>query len=568
MPASLTRRQAVAGSALLALTRFLPLPSAAAARRAASADALDVAIPIPASSFRRRRAGRGLLTTRPLRAPRGLDVLGFRWSAPRDVRLELRTRRRGRWSKWVPLPDASDHGPDRAPRSRDRGTSLRATEPAAVGGARVFQLRAARVASDLEAHGITVARPAAAAAAAPRRRARVPADVPSAVISRRAWRAQAPRRTPDFGEVHLAFVHHTVSTNDYGPEDSAAIVRAIQQYHRNTLGWDDIGYQFLVDAYGQIFEGRQGGIDQAVVGAQAQGYNHLSTGIAVIGTHTSEAISSAAFDTLAAVLGWKLSVHGLPTRGTVTVISAGGPLNRYPAGRAVRLQRISGHRDSGSTACPGNALYAQLPALRARTSELATPTGLSLRTTPRRVRHLEPATVSGRLLLPDGSPGAGVGVEVQAKTARGWERAVPAVTDAAGAWSASLALPNTRSLRAVATPDPAQPALVSPPAKLEVRFAISAVLQPSRIRFGGSTVLRGTVEPRRRLRRLFVTVERRAAGGRYVRIVRFRAMARNGRFRIPLQPSRPGLYRVRVSTPGDRLNAPGRSARVFVRARG
>jgi hypothetical protein len=234
----------------------------------------------------------------------------------------------------------------------------------------------------------------------------------------------------------------------------------------------------------------------------------------------------------------------------------------------VRLQRISGHRDGDSTACPGNALYAQLPALRARAAELETPTGLSLRTTPRRVSHLAPATVSGRLLLPDGSPGAGVGVEVQAKTARGWQGIAPAVTDASGAWSASLALPSTRSLRAVATPDPTRPALLSPPVKLEVRFAVSAVLQARRVHFGRPTVLRGTIEPRRRLRRVIVTVDRRAAGGRYLRVVRFRALARDGRFRVPLRPSAPGLYRVRVSAPGDRLNAPGRSAPLFVRASG
>jgi hypothetical protein len=460
----------------------------------------------------------------------------------------------------VALPGAADHGPDRAARPR-------ATEAAAVGGARVFQLRATKPVQDLHAHGIAVARPTATArAAAAPRRVRAPADVPSAVIPRTTWRAQAPRTTPDYGEVQLAFVHHTVSTNDYGPEDSAAIVRGIQHYHRNVLGWDDIGYQMLVDAYGQVFEGRLGGIDQAVVGAQAQGYNSVSAGVAVIGTHTSEPVSSAAFEALAAVLGWKLSVHGVPTQGTVTVTSAGGPLNRYPAGRAVRLQRISGHRDGDSTACPGNALYAQLPALRARAAQLATPTGLSMLTRPRRVGHLEPATVSGRLLLADGSPGTGVSVEVQTRTARGWVGLVPAVTDAAGAWSASVALPNTRSLRAVATPDPLQPALLSPPVRLEVRFALAGRVRPGRVRFGRQTVVSGTVEPRRRSQRLIVTVERRGAGGRYVRVVRFRATARNGRFRVPLFPSRPGLYRIRVAAPGDRLNAPGRSAPLFVRA--
>ena len=73
-------------------------------------------------------------------------------------------------------------------------------------------------------------------------------------------------------------MHHTVNANDYGPEDSAAIVLGIARYHRDHNGWNDIGYNFLVDQYGQIFEGRAGGIDLAIVGAQAQGFNSVSTG--------------------------------------------------------------------------------------------------------------------------------------------------------------------------------------------------------------------------------------------------------------------------------------------------
>src|SRR5204862_2964680 len=136
-----------------------------------------------------------------------------------------------------------------------------------------------------------------------------------------------PRQPPEFGEVRAAFVHHTVNANDYAPEDSAGIVLAIARYHRDHNKWNDIGYNFLVDKYGQVFEGRAGGIDQAVIGAQAQGYNSSSTGIATIGTFTSVALPEAALDALARLIGWKLSLHGVPTQGQVVLTSRGGASN-------------------------------------------------------------------------------------------------------------------------------------------------------------------------------------------------------------------------------------------------
>ena len=85
------------------------------------------------------------------------------------------------------------------------------------------------------------------------------------VITRTEWGGDSvpPRADPEYGAVQLAFVHHTVTANDYAPEDSAAIVLGIARYHRNSNGWNDIGYNFLVDKYGQVFEGRAGGIDVA-----------------------------------------------------------------------------------------------------------------------------------------------------------------------------------------------------------------------------------------------------------------------------------------------------------------
>ena len=99
-------------------------------------------------------------------------------------------------------------------------------------------------------------RAARSAASPPAARAPRPAIIP-----RTQWGGDGvpPRSGPAYGQVQLAFVHHTVNANDYGPEDSAAIVLGIAKYHRDHNGWNDVGYNFVVDQYGQIFEGRAGG---------------------------------------------------------------------------------------------------------------------------------------------------------------------------------------------------------------------------------------------------------------------------------------------------------------------
>ena len=139
---------------------------------------------------------------------------------------------------------------------------------------------------------------------------------------------------------------------------------AICRYHRNSNGWNDIGYNALVDKYGTIYEGRAGGLDQAVIGAQAQGFNSQTAGMANIGDYSSTGASDAALGATADYIRWKLGVHGQPLSGPVTLTSAGGPESRYSAGAKVTVERVIGHRDMGKTACPGDGLYAQLDEIR------------------------------------------------------------------------------------------------------------------------------------------------------------------------------------------------------------
>ena len=132
------------------------------------------------------------------------------------------------------------------------------------------------------------------------------------------------------GEVKFAVVHHTVNANSYAPNESAAIVRAIWQYHVGTLGYCDIAYNFLVDKYGQIFEGRMGGVDKAVVAAHTGGFNTASTGAAFIGDYTSEQPPVAAWNAMVSLLAWKLSIHHVdPSKGFTA--TSGGAGARWPA---------------------------------------------------------------------------------------------------------------------------------------------------------------------------------------------------------------------------------------------
>ena len=185
------------------------------------------------------------------------------------------------------------------------------------------------------------------------------------IIPRESWgadesirRDKVPRYAP---ALRFVVIHHTVNTNNYTPAESAAIVRGDYVYHVKGNGWDDIGYNFLVDKYGQVFEGRYGGVDKPVVGAHALGFNNGSVGIAVIGDYDTVQISAAARAALVKLLAWRLDVAHIDPLSFVNVISGGN--QKFPKGIPVNLRAISGHRDVYFTDCPGNALYNEIPSI-------------------------------------------------------------------------------------------------------------------------------------------------------------------------------------------------------------
>jgi uncharacterized protein with LGFP repeats len=211
----------------------------------------------------------------------------------------------------------------------------------------------------------------------------VPSPPPSTVtqppvISRAQWGADEStvQDPPEYiDKVSAVFVHHTVGTNDYSCAESPALARGIMAYHVQGEKWNDLGYNFLVDKCGRIFEGRAGGIDLPVRGAHTYGFNGDSAGIAVLGdfegapaTATTPAKPAgkptrATLESVARVAAWKLGQYGGNPSGQVT-LTAGADTGVYKAGEQATLNTISGHRDGFATLCPGKNLYSKLSEIR------------------------------------------------------------------------------------------------------------------------------------------------------------------------------------------------------------
>ncbi|MGP3925577.1 FG-GAP-like repeat-containing protein [Streptomyces sp. 8N616] len=217
------------------------------------------------------------------------------------------------------------------------------------------------------------ASPSTSASTSPSPTATVPTAPPSTVtrppiVGRAQWGAdESLVEDPNtyIEKVQAVFVHHTVDANNYSCADSPALVRAILTYHVKSNGWNDLGYNFLVDKCGTVFEGRSGGVDLPVMGAHTYGFNSYSTGIAVLGDYQSTAgkPSKAALESVARVAAWKLGQYGGDPLGKVT-LTAAGDTGVWKKGDQATLYQISGHRDGYATECPGANLYAKLPAIR------------------------------------------------------------------------------------------------------------------------------------------------------------------------------------------------------------
>ncbi|MER6349904.1 peptidoglycan recognition protein family protein [Streptomyces sp. NPDC001595] len=185
------------------------------------------------------------------------------------------------------------------------------------------------------------------------------------IVTRRGWGADEKLREKKFvytKKVKAAFVHHSATGNGYSCSQAPSVIRGIYRYHVKSMGWRDIGYNFLVDKCGNIYEGRAGGVAKPVMGAHTLGFNTDSMGIAVLGTFDSAKPSKATVKALGRLTAWKLGLYGGNPRGKTYLKSGGG--NLYRKGKNVRLNAISGHRDGFATQCPGRQLYGKLGSVR------------------------------------------------------------------------------------------------------------------------------------------------------------------------------------------------------------
>jgi len=353
-------------------------PAAAVASGTGQLVIQQASFPVAGTQNHRLRAPHPKVLTAPLDT-KPFTVLGVTWDRTAglgDVVIRYRVRESGTWTRWSGVT-ASDAAPD--PGTADaKAASRGGTDPIVAVGANGLQIWAETSSGTLSGIKAVLVDPGADPVAANATNASfqtAAAAVPGqpSIISRAGWGANESlkRCSPDYSNSMVsAAVHHTASSNAYTPADVPGIIRGIYAFHTSGRGWCDIGYNFLVDKFGRIFEGRAGGITSTVVGAHTGGFNSRTIGVSAIGEYGAVAAPAVMVKAISQLIAWKFSVHHIRAGTSVTLVSAGGE-SKYPAGTVVSFNTIYGHRDAGLTSCPGQNLYNQLPFIRTTVAALA-----------------------------------------------------------------------------------------------------------------------------------------------------------------------------------------------------
>ena len=325
----------------------------------------------------------GPLAARPLAltAPRSsgaFEALGLTWAAERglgEVTAYARVRQNGAWTAWHALDADEEHEPDFTHPEAARQRA--GTAPWYMGRADGWQVRLAvsgRAPRDVKVSLVDPGRSAADGAIGRSPVWGASAEAAAArptIVTRSQWGADESLRDgrPSYSDtITMGFVHHTDTSNSYTSAGAAAMVRSVYAFHTRSRGWSDIGYNFLVDKYGRVFEGRYGGVDRPVIGAHTGGFNTDTFGVALLGNYSSYVPPAATMSAIQRTFAWKFSLHHVNPLGTSVLTSRGG--SKYPTGTKVRFHNVSGHRDAGQTACPGTQAYNRLPTIRSGVKRL------------------------------------------------------------------------------------------------------------------------------------------------------------------------------------------------------
>jgi hypothetical protein len=335
----------------------------------------------------------GVLGTAARPDGQNFDLVGATWQAgtfdPATTRIQVRVHQGGGWKAWQdlePTDAGADAGSADARRAARVDTGVRTAEPVWVGRSDGVEARVVDAPGRAAAGGslphdlkVVLVDGGDSAADATRRPGVLFRDASAEaaigrpeIFTRSDWGAdESLRRSvcpegPEYSStIRMGFVHHTDGINGYTRSQVPSILRGIYAYHVKANGWCDVGYNFLVDRFGRIWEGRYGGITKAVLGAHTGGFNTDSFGTSLIGTFSSTSPSSAMLAAVERLFAWKLSRTYRDPLGTSQLVAGSFSGSRFRAGSVVTFDTVSGHRDADYTTCPGGSAYSKLPDVRA-----------------------------------------------------------------------------------------------------------------------------------------------------------------------------------------------------------
>ncbi|WP_242496485.1 cell wall-binding repeat-containing protein [Xylanimonas protaetiae] len=312
----------------------------------------------------------------PMEVAEGFQTVGVSWPADVDSAMpDLQVRVRdtdGAWGGWTHLERETD-GPDRETRTVS-------SSPVYVGESDALEIAtvdaALTVPSGVQVTTVSSDKVDAPAATSAGVVAPAGTTAGPTIITRSEWRAAPACAWPAASALKGAAVHHTDNANSYSSvAEAMQLIRNDQAYHQNSNGWCDIGYNFIVDKWGNIYEGAAGSVDAPIIGAHTGGFNTGTVGVAMLGSYTTAAgvtPSAAQQDGVAKIIGYRLAQYGVnPAESTTFTAASQTAGGRFVAGQQVVLPRVFAHRDTHQTQCPGDLGYAVLPGIRAAAAQYA-----------------------------------------------------------------------------------------------------------------------------------------------------------------------------------------------------